>query len=288
MMAHLIINKPTMKKISTLIISILIVSTAFAQEDRVKVFRDTRIVNGQSTELIPKGTMKFIISHRFGVVNNGIRDFFGLDNSTIRIGLDYALTDNINIGIGRSSLQVHYDGYLKYRIMQQKTGANSRPLSIVFYTNMAVKALVAPQTEDLTFNNKLSYTHQLIFGRRINDYLSLQLSPGVVHRNFVNDEVSNNDVYNIGSAARIQASKKLAFLLEYYYVPSGQIQEDYQASVGLGIEIETKGHIFQLSFTNSEGLIAPLYIAETEGVIANGDIHFGFNITRDFKVGPRR
>ncbi|MFQ3214802.1 MAG: hypothetical protein ACJAT1_000821 [Marivirga sp.] len=276
-----------MKKISLILVFFLIAITAWAQEDRVKVFRDTRIVNGQSTELIPKGTMKFIISHRFGVVNNGIQDFFGLDNSTIRIGLDYALTDNINIGIGRNSLQVHYDGYFKYRILQQKKNG-SMPLSLAYYTNIAVKALVAPETADLTFANKVSYTHQILISRRFNDYLSVQISPTYIHRNFVNDAASKNDVFSVGTAARFQLSKVIALNLEYYYLPPDQVMPNVQSSVGLGVEFETKGHIFQLNFTNSEGLIAPLYIAETEGVVGNGDIHFGFNITRDFKVGARR
>ena len=259
----------------------------FSQENRVKVFRDTRIVNGHSTELIPKGTMKFIISHRFGRVNNGVVDLFGLDNSTIRIGLDYAITDNINIGIGRNSLQVHYDGYLKYRILQQKENGKM-PLSLVYYTNMAIKALVAPQTEDLTFANKISYTHQVLLGRKFSDFFSFQVSPTLVHRNFVNNEVGKNDVFSIGTAARFQLSKVFALNLEYYILPEGQVLDKYVPSAGLGLEIETRGHIFQLNFTNSEGLIAPLYIAETEGMIGNGDIHFGFNITRDFKIRSRK
>ena len=276
-----------MKKFIFSIFLFLFCFNLTAQEDRVKVFRDTRIVNGHSTELIPKGTMKFIISHRFGVVNNGISDFFGLDNSTIRIGLDYAITDNINIGIGRNSLQVHYDGYFKYRILQQKKNGGM-PLSLVYYTNMAVKALVAPQTEDLTLANKISYTHQILIGRKFSDFFSFQLSPSLVHRNFVNNEIGNNDVYSLGTAGRFQLTKVIAINLEYYYLPPGQVMDRYQSSAGLGIELETKGHVFQLNFTNSEGLIAPLYIAETEGMIGNGDIHFGFNITRDFKIGSRK
>lgn len=276
-----------MRTISLLIITLLMATVLSAQEDREKIFRDTRIVNGHSTELIPKGTMKFIISHRFGVVKNGVQDLFGLDNSTIRIGLDYALNDNINIGIGRSSLQVHYDGYFKYRFLQQKKDGGM-PISVAYYTNMAIKALVAPEMESLTFANKISYTHQILIARKFSDFFSFQLSPSFVHRNYVADEISNNDVYSVGSAARFQISKVIALNLEYYYIPPGQLMEDLQSSVGLGVEFETKGHIFQLNFTNSEGLIAPLYIAETEGMIGNGDIHFGFNITRDFKVGARR
>lgn len=276
-----------MKKIIAIVIVQLCMSDIFAQEDRVKVFRDTRIVNGHSTEVLPKGMMKFIISHRFGDISSGIQQLYGLDNATIRIGLDYAITDFINIGFGRSSLQKHYDVYLKYRFLQQKKDGGS-PVSLVYYTNAAVRTIQTPQTENLSFTNNLTFVHQLLLGRKFNEFISFQLMPTYVHRNFVLDLESNNDIYSLGTATRIQVSKVLAFNLEYYFNLPDQLASQYQSSAGLGIELETKGHIFQLNFTNSLGMIAPLYIAETTGRVENGNIHFGFNITRDFKVGARK
>ncbi|MGJ3233470.1 DUF5777 family beta-barrel protein [Marivirga sp.] len=276
-----------MKKLIAIIIVQLCMSDIFAQEDRVKVFRDTRIVNGHSTEVLPKGMMKFIISHRFGDISSGIQQLYGLDNATIRIGLDYAITDFINIGFGRSSLQKHYDVYLKYRFLQQRKDGGS-PVSLVYYTNAAVRTIQTPQTENLSFTNNLTFVHQLLLGRKFNEFISFQLMPTYVHRNFVLDLESNNDIYSLGTATRIQVSKVLAFNLEYYFNLPDQLASQYQSSAGLGIELETKGHIFQLNFTNSLGMIAPLYIAETTGRVEKGNIHFGFNITRDFKVGARK
>ena len=276
-----------MKKILVVLIIHLWVPNLLAQEDREKVFRDTRVVNGHSTEVLPKGMMKFIISHRFGAISSGVQQLWGLDNSTIRIGLDYALTDNIDVGFGRSSLQKHYDFYLKYRILQQRKEGGS-PVSLVYYTNAAVRTIQTPQTEDLSLIDNLTYVHQLLLARKFNEFISFQIMPTYVHRNYVLDLESNNDIYSLGTASRIQISKVLAFNLEYYFNLPDQLASQYQSSAGLGIELETKGHIFQLNFTNSLGMIAPLYIAETTGLIENGDIHFGFNITRDFKVGARK
>lgn len=276
-----------MKKILVIIIVQFWVFNLCAQEDREKVFRDTRVVNGHSTEVLPKGMMKFIISHRFGAVSSGVQQLWGLDNSTIRIGLDYAITDNINVGFGRSSLQKHYDFYLKYRLLQQKKEGGS-PVSLVYYTNAAIRTIQTPQTEDLTFINNLTFVHQLLVARKFNEFISFQIMPTYVHRNFVLDLESENDIYSIGTASRIQVTKVLAFNLEYYFNLPDQLASQYQSSAGLGIELETKGHIFQLNFTNSLGMIAPLYVAETTGKIENGDIHFGFNITRDFKIGARK
>jgi hypothetical protein len=276
-----------MKKLFVIILVQFWIFNSLAQENREKVFRDTRVVNGHSTELLPKGMMKFIISHRFGDISSGIQQLYGLDNATIRIGLDYAITDFVNIGFGRSSLQKHYDVYFKYRLLQQTKDAGS-PVSLVYYTNAAVRTIQTPQTENLSFTNNLTFVHQLLLGRKFNEFISFQIMPTYIHRNFVLDQESNNDIYSLGSATRIQVSKVLAFNLEYYFNLPNQLASQYQSSAGLGIELETKGHIFQLNFTNSLGLIAPLYIAETRGKVQNGNIHFGFNITRDFKVGARK
>ncbi|MGM0579683.1 MAG: DUF5777 family beta-barrel protein [Bacteroidota bacterium] len=276
-----------MRKILTILIIQFWTFNLMAQEDREKVFRDTRIVNGHSTEVLPKGMMKFIISHRFGAINSGVQQLWGLDNSTIRIGLDYALTDNINVGFGRSSLQKHYDFYLKYRFLQQRKEGGS-PVSLDYYTNAAVRTIQTPQTEDLSLINNLTFVHQLLLARKFNEFISFQIMPTYVHRNYVLDLESKNDIYSLGTASRIQVTKVLAFNLEYYFNLPNQLASQYQSSAGLGIELETKGHIFQLNFTNSLGMIAPLYIAETTGRIDKGDIHFGFNITRDFKIGARK
>ncbi len=261
-------------------------SSILAQENRVKVFRDTRLVNSQTTELIPKGTMKFIISHRFGTISSGAKQLWGLDNSTIRIGLDYAVLDNLNIGFGRSSLEKDFDFFAKYRLLQQSI--SGPPLSIVLFTNASIKTIENVQTEELTFTNKLSYVYQLLLGRKLTDRLSFQLMPTAIHRNFVFEANSKNTVFSIGGAGRFQVSKSIAINLEYFYLLPDQIDLDVTNSAGLGIEFETRGHIFQLNFTNSTGLIAPLYVADTKGEIFNGDIHFGFNITRDFKIGSRK
>lgn len=276
-----------MKKILVILFLQLCLFNLWAQEDRVKVFRDTRIVNGHSTEVLPKGMMKFIISHRFGDISSGIQQLYGLDYATIRIGLDYAITDNINVGFGRSSLQKHYDLYFKYRLLQQKKEGGS-PVSLVYYTNAAVRTIQTTQTENLPFSSKLTFVHQLLLARKFNDFISFQLMPTYVYRNFVLDTEGDRNIYSVGSATRVQVSKVVALNLEYYFNLPNQLASRYRSSAGLGIELETKGHIFQLNFTNSLGLIAPLYIAETTGRIGRGNIHFGFNITRDFKVGARK
>ena len=52
--------------------------------------------------------------------------------------------------------------------------------------------------------------------------------------------------------------------------------------LGIGIEIETGGHVFHLNFTNSSGIIENDYLPVTSDSWADGDIKLGFNISRVF------
>ncbi|MEM9328763.1 MAG: DUF5777 family beta-barrel protein [Bacteroidota bacterium] len=265
------------------------VSAEGQANDPVKVFRDTRVINSHSVEMQPRGTMKFIISHRFGAINSGAQELWGLDNSRIRLGLDYAPTHALNIGIGRSSNQKNFDFFLKYRLMQQNA---VQPLSIVFFTEASLLTSEG-LTEGLDFVNKLSYTYQLLIARKVFDRLSIQLMPTLLHRNFVTDQVSDNDIYSIGIATRYQINKVWALNVEYFYTLPDQLGpdplgEERRNSIGVGVEIETKGHIFQINLTNSRDFVAPFYIGDTTGDFFGGDIHLGFNITRDFKISHRK
>lgn len=281
----------TNKILLTLITPLLLLHFAYSQEEPEKVFRDTRIINSQSVEMQPKGTMKFIISHRFGRINTGSEQLWGLDISRIRIGLDYAPIDRLTVGFGRSSEQKNFDFFGKYLFLQQ-TQSGSTPISLALYTEASLVTAEA-LTEGLDFSNKLSYTYQLLIARKLHDRVSLQLMPTLLHRNFVADQVSDNDIYSIGAAGRFQVSKRIAINLEYFYILPDQLGPDplgnaRQDAAGLGVEIETKGHVFQLNLTNSQDFVAPFYLGETTGEIGGGDIHFGFNITRDFKVSHRK
>src|SRR5438477_3794158 len=77
-------------------------------------FKSSRVINGQSMELIGKGVLDVRILHRFGLVSNGAKEFFGLDQANMRMGFDYGLLTNLTIGIGRSTLNKELDGFIKF------------------------------------------------------------------------------------------------------------------------------------------------------------------------------
>lgn len=270
--------------------TIIIATTGVCQdsEDIGKTFYDTRIVNGQSVETNNEGVMKFIIAHRFGTINGGAYELYGLDQSTIRIGFDYGITDNLTVGIGRSSNEKTFDGFIKYKILTQKNSSKS-PVTITLYSGVAARGLKFSDPErENKFEHRLAYSNQLLIARKWNDRISTQLMPSLLHRNLVQRSEEKNDIISVGSAARYILSKKVTLSFEYYYALPDQLEDSFKNSLALGLDWETKGHVFQFHLGNSLGMTEKFFIGETTGSWSDGDIRFGFNITRDFKIKGRK
>lgn len=246
-------------------------------------FKATRVINGHSVELIPAKELLFLISHRFGAVNTGAYNFFGLDGATIRLALEYGLTDRLNVGLGRSSLQKTYDGYLKYKLLRQQDHSWTRPLTITAFASSAIQTLEFAKPErDNQFTSRLYFTYQLLLARKFNERFSFQLSPTLVHRNLVATVREENNVLALGGGARYKLTKRTAFNAEYYYLLPGATADDFRNVLSCGFDIETGGHVFQLHLTNAQGMIEKFFISETMGDWGQGDIYFGFNISRIF------
>jgi hypothetical protein len=248
-------------------------------------FKSTKIVLGQSIENKARGELNFLISHHFGNLNSGAYELYGLDYSEIRLGFDYGLTDWMTIGVGRSSFNKIFDGYLKFKILRQSKGDKKIPLSLSLFSSMALNSLhwENPDRENL-FDSRLSYCFELLMARKMNSSLSFQITPSMVHRNLVKTSEDQNDVYSIGFGGRLKLSKRFSINAEYFYTLPGKTADDFYDSFSTGFEIETGGHVFQIFLTNSNGLIEQVFIPETNGSWLNGDIKLGFNISRNFTL----
>ena len=248
-------------------------------------FKTNRVINLHSIENTAAGVLDIKISHRFGFLNGGAYELFGLDNATIRIGGDYGLTKNLTIGAGRSSYEKTYDGFLKYRFLRQSTGKKKIPFTAALLASTAIKTIrwQNPDRKNY-FSSRMYYTYQLILGRKFNKAFSLQLSPTVVHRNLVKTNLEKNDVYALAAATRLKLTNRLAVNAEYIFVLENQLAPGYQNSFSIGLDIETGGHIFQLHFTNSTSMIEKGFVTETIGNWMDGGVHFGFNVSRVFTL----
>jgi hypothetical protein len=246
-------------------------------------FKTTHLILGQSIENVAKGHLNFIIAHHFGRVNEGSYNFWGLDQSTIRIGLEYGITDKLEVGLGRSSYQKTIDGFVKYKILRQNN--MNMPISISYFGGMAINTLKwEDPTRDNFFSSRLSFVNQLLIARKFTDNLSLQLMPSFVHKNLVKRVIDQNNIFAIGGGGRYKLTKRLSVNAEYYQLLPGQTADDFDNSLSLGVDIETGGHVFQLFFTNSQPLYERGFITETQGKWNKGDVFFGFNIIRTFAV----
>ncbi|RSK35331.1 DUF5777 family beta-barrel protein [Hymenobacter metallilatus] len=250
-------------------------------------FKGTRIINGHSVETPGPGTLVFLISHRFGRLNSGAYNLFGLDQATIRLGLEYGLTDRLAVGIGRSSVEKAYDGFVQYRALRQRAGG--LPFSATLLASSAINTLrysAAADGFEHTFAHRLTYTWQALLARKFSPALSVQLMPTVVHRNLVGEKATPNDVYALGFAGRQKFTKRMAFTWEYYYRLPGSRIGGLRDALGAGLDIETGGHVFQLHVTNANSMITQQFIPSTSGRFFKGDLYFGFNVARNFTLKP--
>ena len=291
-----------MKKLTKYFLYLLISTStfsAFAQDDLMNLidseeekteavsatFKGTRIINGHSVETRGAGTLDVIFMHRFGKLNSGSYNLWGLDDAWIRLGAEYSISNDFVIGIGRSSYEKTYDGFLKYKFLKQAKGNKAFPFTATAFVSMAINTLKSTNPDqEIKFSSRVSYTYQALIARKFNDKLSLQLSPTLVHHNLVNTPEENNDIFSLGFSGRHKISKRMAILFEYYYQFNNNTEEQNYDPLGIGLELETGGHIFQLVFANSQAMIEKSFITETTGNFFEGDVHFGFNIVRGFQL----
>lgn len=241
-------------------------------------FKTTKVINLQSLEVTDAGVLDFKINHRFGPVNSGAYEAFGLDNAITRIGFEYGLIPNLMLGIGRSSFEKTVDAYAKYRIMHQ-TSDNKKPLSILVLGSAAYRgsrfAFPVSSTE------RMSYASQIILGRKFSERFSFLLAPSVVHFNLTKRDVPNRQ-YALGIGLRQKLTTRTTLNLEY--IPVFGNKGSFYNSLSVGFDIETGGHVFQLHFTNSTGNNESNFIARTDGTWNSGAVRFGFNISRVFTI----
>jgi hypothetical protein len=252
-------------------------------------FKSTRIINGHSVETVKKNHMDFRISHRFGRLNSGSYQLYGLDQATLRLGFEYGLTDNLMIGVGRSTEQKAFDFFAKYRLLKQTSGAKVIPVSVTLFASSAIRTLRPLSEEEIarTFQNKLTYVYQALIARKFSEKLSLQITPTYLYRNLPELVGEERGLFSLGLGGRLKISKRVSVNAEYFWTARDNSGLPYHDSMALGVDIDTGGHVFQLHFTNSLGMIEKQFIGETNGSWGKGDIHYGFNISRTFSFDKK-
>lgn len=251
------------------------------------IFKTTRIVSGHSIQSMKEGELEFRISHRFGKLNSGVDGFWGLDQSTIFLSLEYGITDWLELGIGRTSNEKTVHGFTKIGLLKQSKGDAIMPVSISYFASADINTMSweDPKRKNY-FSSRLTFAHQILVAKKFNENLSLQLTPTLIHRNLVPTALDDNDIFAFGIGGRYKITSRVSLNFEYFYVarPTWNIDDDFINPLSIGVDVETGGHVFQIMLTNSLGMIEKHYIADNKGSWSNGDIHLGFNISRVFTI----
>jgi Membrane bound beta barrel domain (DUF5777) len=264
------------------------------KEPVIATFKGTRLINLHTIETLTKGSLDFRISHRFGELNSGGENLWGLDGpATIRLGLDYSVTNKLVVGLGRTSYRQYFDGFVKYKLWQQQTGGKKFSLVGIASVNVTGEKdpnkIVSGIDRYENFSNRMAYMMQILVARKFSEKLSLQLAPTLVHYNLVDRANDKNDIFAIAASGRYKITRSLAITGEYIarplkYTP---VQDDYFDVLSIGLDIETGGHVFQLFFTNAFAINEVQLIPYTNSSWRDKGIRFGFNISRVFALGDQ-
>lgn len=269
------------------------------EEKVLATFKATKVINAQTIETVKQRNLDFRITHRFGNVgsksNGGAHTLWGFDNAeNIRFSFDYGISDRLQLGVGRSKIKEHLDGSLKYRILEQ-TSRNSKPLSMTLYSIMAYTPVKDAEKYYIQTAYRFSYTFQAIIARKFGERFSFEVLPTLLHRNYVtalvnpdNGAEETNDIFSLGVGARLKLTRRTVLVADYFYVFSdyrmGNTAALHYNPLGIGIEIETGGHVFHINLTNSSGIIENDFIPDTRNTWTRGGYKMGFNISRIFNI----
>lgn len=244
-------------------------------------FKSLKIVNLESTKLASQGDFYFVVSHRFGYLDNGFEDFFGLDGANTRLQFVYGLTNGVNIHVSRSGFQKAYEFAVKYKLVSQKKSGS--PFDIVGFNSLAINSelekIVLPKIE---FTDRLSYVNQILISRKFNEKLSLEMAPTYFHENYVANNSQENSQFALGLGGRYKLTKRWAFNMDYAAHLNRASNSGFKNPLSIGFDLETGGHVFQMHFTNSQAMHESGFLGNTTGDWGKGQIAFGFNLVRVF------
>ena len=258
----------------------------------LSTFKSLKIVNFESTKLVGKGDLYFVVAHRFDYLNRGFDDFFGLDNANTQLKFAYGLLDNLTIQVARSGFQETYEAGVKYVLVSQKT--KGFPFTIAGFNSLAVNTeFKNANYPNIQFQDRLTYVTQLLISKKVNEKLSLELAPTFFHENTVRDILdSNNNVilpnpqsnsqYAIGVGGRYKFAKRWSVNADYGAHLNRANESIYKNPLSIGVDLETGGHVFQMHFTNAKAMHESGFLGQTTGDWVKGEIAFGFNLVRVF------
>lgn len=284
-----------MRELTILIILSVLGSSTVRGQEVYRTFKDTRVINTSSTETLRKNQLDVRIGHRFGDFagrDGGWPTFYGLETaSDVLIGAEYGFSDRLMAGLfrtkGAGPLKQLLNLTSKYKVVGQD---DSKPVSLALAFTTSISTMQSSDIEGSISNfgqfaHRLVYNAQVIVARKLSNNFAVQLVPAYTHRNLV-DLDDTNGIISLGIASRIQLTKVMGLIIDYTMLFSDLRTNNngYYAPLGIGLEFDTGGHVFQINMTNSTGLVETDYIPFTRSNWLDGQYRLGFTISRLFNL----
>ena len=281
-------NIQTMKKIdlrlwAIVLVIIISMGTTFAQENEKEKkpvrapFESSLLIDNQTIIVPTAKTLQFDMIHRFGVIENGISDFYGLyaPGANIRLGLTYSVVENLAVGIGFTKLNKYVDVNLKYAILKQ-TRDWSMPINLTYYGNATIDTRNGNNFEEEVHRG--SFYHELLIATRFGPKLSLQVSPSYAHFNAV-DSLMSNDIIAVGLSGRYKFSAQSSVIFEFnQQITTHDDIVDVKPNIGIGIEVSTSSHAFQMFISTFQGILPQHNLVFSENEFDTSGILIGLSL----------
>lgn len=253
-------------------------------------FDGNYIIDNQTVMVPIKGTLEFDIQHRFGIVNNGFTDLFGIFwGATMKLGFSYVPVTNLQIGFDATNENMQVVLNVKYAFLKQKKDG-SMPLSITYFGNAAMDTRKKDSTNLFTsVSDRLSFFSEVIFARKFSDAFSLQISPAISmfnspagYLNVYGNTVPkwNGAQFSFAASGRLKVSDGMFIIANYDQPLSHEFGSSPNPNLSLGIEMRTSGHDFQVFFGNYSSLVPQNNRLFNENDFTKGQFLIGFNISR--------
>lgn len=251
----------------------------------LRIFHSTIVIGLPTAEILSQGDFEFEISHRFvPPVNDGYGSLYGFDGpARMRLAVGYAMFDKWQITLGRSSIDDNTEFRIRHQIIQFNNGRLPTLVGVqaaaawnpveTFYRDEAGDLIIRPRSH----NRHSQYYAQLMVDSRPWSRLAVGMVPSFLY----NRDIWAKDLDNtfmLGTHYQLFLSRRWSLIGEWSFILSEK--SEWHNPGGIGIELETGAHIFELFVTNQLRINPSQYLAGAEYPFNGDNLRIGFFLSR--------
>ncbi len=257
--------------------------------ERVKnTFYGNMIINDQSVMVPVKKTLEVNIQHRFGVIDEGYLDFYGLfTGANVRLSANYTPIDYLQFGIGITENKMQWDGNVKYALSRQAV-KDGCPISVTYYGDMAISTL-PKEGNFVNFGDRITYFNQIMIAHKVSKKFSVQVTGSLAYFNnvegyFASDGTIQPEMKNMqlacGAMGAYQISDQMSIVADYNQPLTQNTTNNPHPDVALGIQLATFTHNFQIFVCNYDAILQQDNNLYNQNDFTKKQFLIGFNISK--------